>query len=126
MIEIAPDNQELIHLDTEAFLSGTSYGAQRIKQMYSAAKFDGVICECDWGIYVVTDLGCIQNAAGVPVSPLPNVFRKSRGNSRRKWKPIKANTARTYLHPDSTVSEINFDTRSVIDWTSEPYSSISA
>jgi hypothetical protein len=79
MTEIAtqPDNTEVISLDVEAFLSGTSYGAERIKQMYSAATLDGLICECDRKTYLVTDLGRIQNAAGVPVSPLPSVFRTS-------------------------------------------------
>ena len=79
MTEIAtqPDDRDVISLDVEAFLSGTSHGAERIKQMYSAATLDGLVCECDRKTYLVTDLGRIQNAAGVPVSPLPSVFRTS-------------------------------------------------
>jgi hypothetical protein len=83
MTEIAaqPDNTDVISLDVEAFLSGTFYGVERIKQMYPAATHDGVICECDWGTYFVTDLGRIQNAAGVPVGPIPSVFRTSEAQS---------------------------------------------
>jgi hypothetical protein len=79
MTEIArqPDNTDMISLDVEAFLCGTSYGAERIKQMYSAAPLEGIICECDRKTYLVTDLGRIQNAAGVPVSPLPSVQPKA-------------------------------------------------
>jgi hypothetical protein len=76
MTEIAtqPDNTDVIPLDVAAFLCGTSYGAERIKQMYSAATLQGIICECDRKTYLVTDLGRIQNAAGVPVGPFPSLF----------------------------------------------------
>jgi len=90
-----PDDTDVISLDVEAFLSGTSYGAERIKQMYSAATLDGVICECDGETYLVTDLGRIQNAAGVPVSPLPSVFRTSEAQSscqnRKALRPYSSN-----------------------------------
>jgi hypothetical protein len=62
MTEIAtqPDNTDMVSLDVEAFLSG-------IKQMYSTASLNGVVCECKWGTYLVTGLGRIQNATGVRV-----------------------------------------------------------